>query len=178
MGCPPVTSKFWVPCEAQVWVLFETLWDFLPLAHYVRWGIKSRLTPLLPGTALPTSLSSDRPATVEWIPGKGLKLERLSQGPLDPRPNDERDCTPVLGPLSILLFLNNLFLCLNRHRVDQQARCLSELIPREWMEGRSFFAGASTLYRCLFWQFGFLGGIRRTAHLRLPLQRIELPLSP
>ena len=41
MDCPPVTSKFWVPCEAQVWVLFETLWDFLP--RPITWGEVSSL---------------------------------------------------------------------------------------------------------------------------------------
>lgn len=116
----------------------------LLLANYMMWGIKSGLNPLLPGTAVSTSLSFGGSAALEWIPGRWLKLEQLSKCSLDP----EEVSTSLPGQMmrelvlqswssfSLALF-NNFFLCLNRHRVDQQACCLSGLIPGEWMKGRS-----------------------------------------
>ena len=156
----------------------------LPLANYIMWDVKSGLNPLLPGTALSTSLSPAESA-LEWIPGRWLKLEQLSKCSLDPEevPTSlpgQMMREPVLQswPSFSLALLNNVFHCLSRHRVDQQACCLSRLIPGEWMKGRSFFARTSTLDRCLFGPFWILEGIRRTAWFCLPLEGIELSLSP
>lgn len=113
------------------------------------WDIKSGLNPLLPGTALSTSLSSGGSAALEWIPGRWLKLEQLSKCSLDPEEVPTSLPGQMMRELVLQSFspalLNNLFPCLNRHRVDQQACCLSRLIPEEKMKGRSFCRKLHTL---------------------------------
>lgn len=142
MDCPHATSKFWVSCETQVWILYEILWASSPGSlHHVRYQVRAYPTPTKNSSVTLTVLGGS--GALGWIPARRLKLEQLFKCPLDPEEAPTSFPGQMMRELILhychsfsLALFNNLF-WLNIHRVDQQASCLKRLLSGEWMKGRS-----------------------------------------
>lgn len=121
-------------CETQA--SMNSLWDPVGFFHWpITWYEMSSqgLTHSYWYITVSASLSPAWSAAFEWILGRWLKLEQLFKCPPDPGQMMREPVFQSWPCFSLALF-NKFFLCLNRHRVDQQACCLSRLIPGEWMK--------------------------------------------
>lgn len=130
VGWPQVAPRFSASYKTR-YELFMGTCGMLPLANSMIWDTSSGLNPLPPEADIPVHLTGFwRVSCSQAWPTFQLPKWPTGSSSVFDRPRDESARNPH-WLISQMCFVQLPLVCLNRHRVHQQACCLNKLLLRE-----------------------------------------------